>query len=101
MGEFISALISSILQIVDGYLNVSVAQSVFKKEGEIQNAVVSNIQERYGNLQNQISIAALEQYQDQLQTETEKKVVAGNLFSVAIAVFMIIMAVLIVYILRK
>lgn len=99
--EIISQIISFVNGQVADALKADVGHRVFAKAGDIQNAVTNNLQERYGNLEDQISQAALIQYQDQLQAETEKKVLAGNLVSLIVAIIIIVVVIVLMYWITK
>lgn len=98
MGELISAIMNAIMMIVDGVTKNAVAQAVWKREGEIQNAVINYTQERYSTLEDNISATALTQYEQQLNEETKAKVMRGNLTSIGIVIVVLFLLTLLWYV---
>ena len=99
--QIISTLIDFVVDQVGDALNADVKHRVFLKQAEIQNAITTQMQDRYSNLEDALGQAALLQYQTQLEDETKKKVVAGNLMSIAGFIFIVVIIIAIIFIVRK
>lgn len=102
LGALINTIVSFIVTLVEGYGSNSVAKKLWDRQGAETNAVINNLQERYGNLENQIGEAVLTQEQAKIESDTRKKVITGNLVSVVGVVFvLVILIVLFMLIVRK
>jgi len=99
--DIIAKAISFIVLQVQDALNADVKNRVFLKSGEIQSAVTENTQAQYSNLENALGDAALLQYQEKVDSETRQKIIVGNVVTVSVAIFLMILIVAAVYYLSK
>ncbi len=84
--EFISAIISMITTLVDGYTKNAIAKVGFAKQGDLEDAIISSMQNRYSGLEDAIASAKLEQYQEDLKGETEARVRKSSLVTLIVSI---------------
>lgn len=100
MGEGIAALISLIANLVSmattvvgGYTSNAAKIIGFNKQGELEDAIITNMQNRYSGLEDAIASAKLEQYQEDLKGETEARVRKSSLVTLIVSIIIAVVVI--------